>query len=198
VVIAMSRTRQLQQGASMIEVLVTIVIIAFGLLGMAGLQTRLQVSEMEAYQRSQALVLLNDIASRMSTNRFQARADAYVTTGVGADNFASGASTCDAITKTDVQVQADLREWCHTLQGAAVTSGASKAGAVIGGRGCVEALGNNEFMVTVAWQGLTPISAPLDTVTCGSGKYNIGGDTGCVNEVCRRTVTMVVRIANLV
>ena len=45
-----------QRGASLIEVLVTLVIVAFGLLGIVGMQARLQVSEMEAYQRSQALL----------------------------------------------------------------------------------------------------------------------------------------------
>ena len=58
-----------QRGASLIEVLVTLVIVAFGLLGIVGMQARLQVSEMEAYQRSQALLLLNDMANRIAINR---------------------------------------------------------------------------------------------------------------------------------
>ncbi len=36
-----------QRGATLLEALVTLVIIAFGLLGLVGLQSRLQVSEME-------------------------------------------------------------------------------------------------------------------------------------------------------
>jgi type IV pilus assembly protein PilV len=58
-----------QRGTSMIEVLVTIVILTFGLLGLVGLQTKLQVSEMEAYQRAQALILLEDMANRIASNR---------------------------------------------------------------------------------------------------------------------------------
>ena len=65
----------------MLEVFITIVILTIGLLGLAGLQSRLQASEMEAYQRAQALILLNDMASRIATNR--ANAASYVT---GADN----------------------------------------------------------------------------------------------------------------
>ena len=170
----------------MIEVLVTIVIIAFGLLGMAGLQSRLQVSEMEAYQRAQALVLLNDMASRIGTNRSAARANTYVTTAIGAG------STCSSLSLDDHEL------WCDALQGAAVTDGANRMGAVIGGRGCVEALGNNEFMITVAWQGLIPISAPPASVGCGANSYDIGGTTNCNNDLCRRAVTTVVRIANLI
>ena len=48
------------RGVSLIEVLVTIVILAVGLLGLAGLQMRLQSSEVEAYQRTQASLLLED------------------------------------------------------------------------------------------------------------------------------------------
>ena len=41
----------------MIEVLVTIVICVIGLWGLTEVQARLQMSEMESYQRSQALML---------------------------------------------------------------------------------------------------------------------------------------------
>jgi len=61
-----------QRGTSLIEVLVTMVILAFGLLGAAGLQARLQLADMESYQRAQALVLMDDIASRIATNRAHA------------------------------------------------------------------------------------------------------------------------------
>ena len=67
------------RGTSMIEVLVTLVIVAIGLLGLAGLQSRLQISEMESYQRAQALILLNDMASRLAANR--ANAASYITPG---------------------------------------------------------------------------------------------------------------------
>lgn len=172
----------------MIEVLVTMVIIAFGLLGLAGLQMRMQASEMESYQRSQALLLLNDMANRIASNR--AMAPSYVTaSAVGAGNDCavdfSGASLTDV----------DKREWCNALQGAGETSGATKAGAMIGGRGCVEVNGD-DYMVTVAWQGLTPIAKPPASVSCGAGAYN-GTSGSCVQDLCRRVVTTVVRIATL-
>ena len=66
-----------QRGTGLIEVLVTLVIIALGLVGVVGLQARMQLSEMEAFQRSQALLLLNDMASRISVNR--SNAAVYVT-----------------------------------------------------------------------------------------------------------------------
>lgn len=178
----------------MIEVLVTIVIIAFGLLGMAGLQVRMQMSEMEAYQRSQALLLLNDMASRIATNR--ANAGSYVTgtaSPLGASYNCSSLGTSRAAT--------DLKEWCNSLQGAAefASSGGvtTQQGAMIGGRGCVEQATDGDYMVTVAWQGLTPIAAPAASVACGAGLYNGSTGAGCANDLCRRTVTTVVRIGAL-
>jgi type IV pilus assembly protein PilV len=188
-----------QRGFSMIEVLVTIVIIAFGLLGLAGLQSRLQVSEMEAYQRAQALVLLNDMASRIATNR--SMADSYVTAA------ALGGSTACATAATGENLQRiDAREWCNALQGASEFAGTSKLGAMLGGRGCVEKLPppidpldkSEEYMVTIAWQGLIPLSAPPASVTCGQNLYNGATGSSCVNDLCRRSITTVVRIAPLV
>lgn len=180
-----------QRGTSMIEVLVTIVIIAFGLLGLAGLQSRMQVSEMESYQRAQALELLNDMANRISTNR--STAATYVTSS------ALGAGmTCPSASPSDTLQETDYREWCNALQGASEVASGSKLGAVIGGRGCVDSLGNGEYMITIAWQGQVPLSAPPASVTCGQNLYNAATGSACVNDLCRRTVTTVVRIAPLV
>lgn len=182
-----------QHGASMIEVLVTVVILAFGLLGLVGLQTKLQASEMEAYQRAQALILLQDMASRIASNRNAAAS--YVT----AAPIGTG-TPCATPTGTSTRQELDAIEWCNALQGAAETqnAGASKIGAMIGGRGCVETVGSNEYMVTVAWQGLGPLSAPSAGVTCGAGLYNGTAGTPCANDLCRRTVTTIVRIAALI
>jgi type IV pilus assembly protein PilV len=174
----------LQRGTSLIEVLVTLFILTIGLLGLAGLQSRLQVSELEAYQRAQALMLLNDMASRVATNR--SAAASYVT-----GPPLGGMTSCPTTTST--QQQRDAGEWCNALKGAGETSGTSNVGAMIGGRGCVESLGGREYLVTVAWQGLTAIAAPA--VTCGQGSYN--GGTECINDLCRRTVTTIIRIGDL-
>jgi type IV pilus assembly protein PilV len=189
--------RHALRGVSMIEVLVTMVIIAFGLLGMAGLQMRLQSSEMEAYQRTQALLLLDDLRSRLEANRLEATkyADgAPVATPVGAG------MTCPVTGAGSTRAEIDVKEWCEALKGAAESAGSSQVGAMVGGRGCVEALpigpaGDQLYRVEVAWQGLTPIAAP--TETCGAGKYNGTADSKCLNDLCRRVVSTVIRIANL-
>ena len=45
-----------QRGVSLVEVLITLLILAFGLLGVAGLQAKMSLAEMESYQRSQAIL----------------------------------------------------------------------------------------------------------------------------------------------
>ncbi len=183
-------TLHLQRGISMIEVLITIVILVVGLLGLAGLQLRLQLSEMEAYQRSQALLLLEDIASRIANNRNNAAS--YVT---GASDPLGAGMTCPTTTAT--RQQADAGEWCDALQGAAETLGGSKVGALVGGRGCVENPAAGEYLVTVSWQGLRPISAPPTGLACGQDLYDGAAGSTCQNDLCRRSLSTIVRIATL-
>ena len=179
-----------QCGTSLVEVLVTIVIVAIGLLGLAGMQSRLQASELESYQRAQALLLLQDMGSRISTNR-TAAAD-YVT-GAGAPLGAG--MTCATTDITSTRAELDAAEWCGALQGAAeVGSGGSNAGAMLGARGCVEQLPGDDYLVTVAWQGVAPLSAPPASLACGAGQYD---DATCGADLCRRAVTTVVRVASL-
>lgn len=182
--------RRSERGTSLIEVLVTFVIVAIGLLGLLGLQSRLQVAETEAYQRTQALVLLDDMASRITTNR--ASAADYVT----ANPLGAGV-LCPAMGASPTRQQIDAAEWCNALQGAAEGNGTSKVGAMIGGRGCVQSLPDNEYLITVAWQGLTPIAAPPAGLACARNFYNGTAGSACAADRCRRTVTTIVRIATL-
>ena len=173
-------------GFSMIEVLINIVILMFGLLALAGLQGRAVTAQMESYQRSQALILLKDMVDRISANRKNAAA--YETApgtalGTGAACPAAGATTASK----------DLNDWCDALLGAAEKQGTSNIGAMIGARGCVTqvvapATGvASRYLVAVAWQGLN--STATSTITCGQGSYG--------NEGLRRVVAIPVNIADL-
>lgn len=57
------------RGFTLIEVMVTLVILLFGLLGLAGLIVKGQRAAYEAYQRQQALTVANDIAERLRANQ---------------------------------------------------------------------------------------------------------------------------------
>jgi type IV pilus assembly protein PilV len=166
-----------QQGFAMMEVLVTIVIIAFGTLGLVALQAKTALSQLEAYQRSQALILINDISSRMVLNR--ANAAAYVGIDIGTVTL-----TC---IESDTRAAKDLCEWSRTLQGAAEVEGGTKLGAMIGARGCITSVATDEYLISVVWQGLQPTGAP--ETACGRDAY--GG------EDMRRAVTTVLQIGRL-
>lgn len=182
-----------QSGVSLIEILVTLVIVTLGLLGLVGMQSKLQTSEMEAYQRSQALLLLNDMASRLSSNR--SNASAYATGAPVSAPLGAGATCPTAVTTL---VQRDLREWCQSLQGAGEIVGTNtNVGTLLGGRGCVEA-SSNEYRITVAWQGLTPLSDASSTDLCGGGtSYDGATGSNCTGNRCRRAVMTLVRIGVL-
>ena len=179
-------TNSPHKGFSLIEVLVTIVILVIGLLGLAGLQFHALTSQMESYQRSQALVLLQDMSARINDNRINAAS--YVTsTPLGAGN-----SICTA---TGAGVAGDQCAWNNELLGAAETdSSANKVGAMIGARGCVyqiiaAASGiPGQYLVAVAWQGLNPTAPPA--VNCGKGSYGS-------SDALRRAVTLPLTIAIL-
>lgn len=174
----------------MIEILVTIVILTFGLLGLAGLQARLQSSEIEAYQRSQGLLLLNDMANRINANR--RLATDYVTI----NPLGAGTAAC-VVDPADSRQEQDSCEWHNSLLGTAERNSGSNVGAMVAARGCVENLGNNQYMITVAWQGLGPISAPPDSVTCGQGLYDSAAGSECTDDKCRRTLTTTIRMGLL-
>ena len=185
-----------QRGVTLVEVLVTMVILAIGLLGLVALQARVQILKAEAYQRAQALMLLKDMAGRIASNRNNAAlyaAGTMPTDGVGAHV----APPCELADADAPRHEADLAEWCVALQGAAETLGVESVGAMVGGRGCVRDLENGSFLVTVAWQGLAPISAPPASVACGVGEYDGGADSACSDDLCRRVVTTIVRIPRL-
>ena len=184
-------------GISLIEVLVTIVILLVGLLGLAGLQGRALTSQMEAYQRSQALILLKDMAHRINGNRNSAAQ--YVTgntpRGTGFNN--SDTLNCTGLTGSGL----DLCEWHNTLLGAGETQAAGgNVGAMIGARGCVTQLSaggvgiSSDYLIQVVWQGLNSTAASPG-LTCGQNLYP---NATSPNEALRRVVSLPISIANLI
>jgi len=171
------------RGSSMLEILVTLLILAIGMLGLAALQGQAHTAELESYQRGQALVLLQDVSSRMEGNL--ANAAGYVTTGVG-----TGATDAADCTTLASRAAIDLCEWSKALKGSSETKGGStvKQGAMIDGRGCVAATAvANVYTLSVVWQGLNKTVAP--STACGQNLYD--------SEATRRAVTMTFRVPTL-
>ncbi len=71
--------RRAQRGATMIEVLVSFVIFAFGVLGIVGVQTRTLAYSQSSLMRSQASALTDDVIDRMRADRAGAIAGDWTT-----------------------------------------------------------------------------------------------------------------------
>lgn len=180
------------RGFSMIEVLVSLLIIAIGVLGAVALQTRAVQSGMESYQRTQALIFVEDMVARMKNNK-KLVSTCYAAVGRGTPGYvgsgvSSAPSGCNALADDDIEA------WHDLLLGAAETMGANDqaVGGILNARGCIDPLvANGEYRVSVAWQGLSKISsADADAKNpCAKGSYE--------HEDLRRAVGVVVRITDL-
>jgi type IV pilus assembly protein PilV len=73
-----------QRGSTMIEILVAVLILSFGLLGMAALQTRALQGNQSSMQRSQATMLAYNILDAMRIDRVSVAAGNYNKTKVKA------------------------------------------------------------------------------------------------------------------
>jgi len=184
-----------QTGTTLLEVLVTIVILASGLLGLAALQVTLLMAEAESYQRAQAILLVNDMVERITTNR--TNAPTYVSPllplvpplvhGVTTATPPLPPPPCEVDPLLQTQVTRDLCDWSLALRGAAETKTVggitTQVGGLGGGRGCIELVQAQDatagvctpgtYRVTVAWQGSNRTTVPA--VTCGSGLYGAAG-----------------------
>ncbi|MDT3678180.1 MAG: type IV pilus modification protein PilV [Burkholderiaceae bacterium] len=188
-------------GFTLLEVLVTIVVLTIGLLGVAGMQTRAASVEFESYQRGQALSLLRDMEARLAASRgiLDQYLDASLSSTDGSVYAGSGAGAIDCAAAGS-GAHAQVCEWSALLQGAAAREGATNVGAMIGARGCLMRVeppqGNAlaDFFLVIVWQGLTPGVEPPDAAPAGR--------TGCASAVdfgagLRRGVALRVLVPNL-
>jgi type IV pilus assembly protein PilV len=181
----MNRQIGRQQGATLIEVLVSIIIVVFGLLGLAGMQSRMSLAEVEAFQRTQAILVLNDMVGRINANR---RWGTSYDTGGSA--LGTGQSARDCTTATSV-ADLDLCEWNNELLGTTEGLGGNNVGAMQDARGCIDTLQGTmprQLRVSVVWRGGNPTVAPGATA-CGQGSYG--------NDATRRAITATIELGCL-
>ena len=190
-----------QSGYLMIEVLITMFILAIGLLGVVGLQARAEQAETDSYQRTQALILAQDIADRISANRtvaFDTSTSPYIVATTAPLGTGSAKDCSAPATTADI----DLCQWSDALIGAAesyggtcdtsATSsrGANCAGTLLNARGCITSPATHVYLIQVVWQGMTASAAPPASVACGATLYG-------ANDDFRRAVTTVVQIGDI-
>jgi type IV pilus assembly protein PilV len=177
-------------GFTLIEVMIAILVLAVGLLGLAGMNARILNGQFEAYQRAQAMLLVDDMVSRLRANPEAARAGDYDDQVRGLAPATNPA--CDE-TAAAQNPAMDLACWNEALRGVSVTDGAARLGSMIGARGCIERISGSAtsdivLRVSVAWQGLTPTVAPA--LDCGVDQYGL-------DDSLRRVVAVDVGLAYL-
>jgi type IV pilus assembly protein PilV len=117
------KTMHKQAGMTLIEILVSILIVSFGLLGVAGLLTTGLKSTQGSQHRTQASLLAYDMADRMRTNRQVALDGEYATAVVAANAIAVS----------------DKAGWQNAV------------GLLPSGAGTVAMSGTNVFTITIQW-----------------------------------------------
>jgi len=97
-----------QRGATLLEVLVAIVVLSFGLLGMAGLQIAALQSNRSALESSRATMLAYDLLDRMRANLREVRKGEYDTSGSSPVSKAPG--------KGNRATKEDMSQWVNSLK----------------------------------------------------------------------------------
>jgi type IV pilus assembly protein PilV len=102
--------RNTQRGFTLVEVLIAVLVLAIGLLGLAGLQASSLRFNHDAQLRTQATLLAYDMADRMRANRQAAISGDYDT------NFTNPACQGGAFVAGGASVaERDLNEWRNQL-----------------------------------------------------------------------------------
>jgi type IV pilus assembly protein PilV len=121
-----------QRGFTLIEILVTVIVLSIGLLGLAALQATSVRFNHSAYLRSQATSLAYDIVDRMRVNRVAALNNGY--TGSVTRSCQSNVALAGTVAAQDIAA------WGNALA-CALPSG---RGTIVRGAGTV-------FTITVLW-----------------------------------------------
>ncbi len=218
------KTRFSGHGFTLIEVLVTLVILVFGMLGLAGLIVKGNRAAYEAYQRHQALAIANDMAERLKGNQsFQIAggsnidmADTYaglapLATPLGDPTSPARWDALQTASITDCGAAAavctraelalyDVALWEGLLLGVTETAtvGTRRLGGVINARGCIEgplAAPSPPNTYRISVTWQGDVPTVVPDASACALALNLYVDaTGAVNDATRRLVSLDVTV----
>ncbi|MEJ2603389.1 MAG: type IV pilus modification protein PilV [Gammaproteobacteria bacterium] len=164
-----------QNGFSMVEALITVLIFAIGLLSVAGLQAVAKRSVYESAQRTTAAQLGNALLEKMRANP---RALAtYVTAGtLGGGSLGAAPAPCDDPLdpcSADQLARVDLWRWEQQLDGLNSLVDGQAAGGLLTPSACIRGPVDGSagmYTLVVAWQGSATQTNEVNDA-CGAGRY---------------------------
>lgn len=176
------------RGVALLEILIAIVVTVFGLLALVAMQLRATKLESESYQRTQAILLVDDMAQRIKANR--ANVGAYAIAG---NNAVGGTVSACAGTRAAI----DICEWGNLITGSAERDANNNpVGAMMQAKGCVTvtapaagASGPTTAVVGLVWRGHVE-SGSANVLPCAVAGYAAG-------DTLVRSVSTVVRLGDL-
>jgi len=176
-----------QSGVTLVEVLVSLLVISVGLLSAASLQLLSKRSNYDAAQRTTAAHLAQDLLERMRANP-TALID-YLPAGTLGGGTRGQAPAVDCRANNAVCTPAelaayDLWQWERQLDGMFELRDGVATGGLVTPTACVLGPGfggNGEYTISIAWRGLTELSNPAgDACGADSGLY---GDNNAFRRV---------------
>lgn len=177
-----SRPRR-SRGVTLIEVLVALVIVAVGLLGLAGLQVRGLSIQKDAHGRALATQLALDLADRMRANRVPGTLTPpldYAFTAAYATALPTASTDCAAgVCNEAQQAQFDMARWLARVK-EALPGGWAHVAPIVG-------TGNRAWNVTLQWSETGFRASNLLALSCDTAAlgYDPPAEVECMRIVVR-------------
>ncbi len=165
-----------QSGVGLVEVLVALLVFSIGMLGVASLQVVSKKSSYEAQQRQEAVLLANEMVSRMKNTGASYKElytnydnDTSKIIGKSAAVAGSGSVTACAASAGDCSISQmathNFTLWKESLSAAAVAIGVKKDFGLLKAKGCVDVNDPDVpadprlITVTVSWLSMSKIGS---------------------------------------
>ena len=138
----MMKQKKLVSGFTLLEVLIALLVLSVGLLGLAGLQTRGLATGHNAYLRSQAVLLAQDMAERIRVNTnyvfsTESSSDNNYSIDYGQD-LGSGDCVNNGCNPTEI-ASFDVNQWLANIRNTLPS-----------GDGSIAKIGNS-YTITIRW-----------------------------------------------
>lgn len=149
-----------KEGFSLIEVMVSLVILVIGIIGIFNLHIVAKRGSFESYQQTLASYYAIDMMNRMKLNRTQLASYA----GVYAGSMTAPSKSCDLIVVgntvcTNIEIRLwDLFQWEQSMNGAGEVRGSLSTGGLDTPTACIQVSGSGDVQIVMTWRGIRGLS----------------------------------------